>query len=288
MNNPHELLNKLVNPDLSHDDRISIGERLAHSTQIGDPRFTTSADGIPDIRWCMVNVPDHPVTCRNERGIVYGEFTLSPFAIATYPVTVAQFAAFIHAPDGFNNDAWWHGLTPQYRQQPILAQRTDINNHPRDSVSWYQAVAFARWLHAHTSDLPIPGGQIRLPLEWEWQYAAQGESNQPYPWGVWDARRANTREARTGRTTAVGMYPHGASWCGALDMSGNVWEWCLNAYSDPTHTDVSGHVTRVLRGGSFVDVADWAVCGSRFNDLPNRRLDYFGFRVVCGASIESV
>lgn len=63
-------------------------------------------------------------------------------------------------------------------------------------------------------------------------------------------------------------------------MSGNVWEWCLNEYKTPAHTGCEGHNPRVLRGGSFVDVCDWAVCGSRFNDLPNRRLDYFGFRVV--------
>jgi formylglycine-generating enzyme required for sulfatase activity len=288
---------------LSHEARAEIGRRM---NALGDvrPGVGLRQGKLPDIDWCAVPVgparTTEARTFRNERGEIYGQFRLEEFYIAKYPVTFRQFQAFVDAKDGLGQDAWWEGLTPEYRKQSVLGQRALFDNHPRDGVSWYQAVAFARWLNFKCAGetLTAPGGdgsppmiigqdaEIRLPTEWEWQYAAQGEDAageavRKYPWGAWDGRRANTREARLGGTTAVGMYPHGAAWCWALDMSGNLWEWCLNEYQHPDQAGVGGHPARVLRGGAFIDAAEWAACAERFNDLPNRRLDYFGFRVVC-------
>lgn len=293
----HHLQAMLQDDTLDHDTRAQIGEQL---DGIGDarPGVGVRSDGIPDIAWCYVDVPAEqrgiPIPFQNERGKVYGEFILEPFFIAKYLVTYQQFEAFREASDGFVSDKWWTGLTEEYHRQNVLDQRTPLHNHPRDTISWYQAVAFARWVNtqcqgeilaapANASSRSIIGEnvEIRLPLEWEWQWAAQGSDGRRYPWGNWDERFANTRACRLCRTTAVGMYPQGASWCGAMDMSGTLWEWCLNEYKDASRTAYGGHQTRVLRGGSFVDVPDYAVCALRFNDLPNRRLDYFGFRVVC-------
>ena len=85
-----------------------------------------------------------------------------------------------------------------------------------------------------------------------------------YPWGSrYESGWANIDEtARYGgdrvgdwwleQTSAVGVYPHGASSEGVLDLSGNVWEWCSNKYESPeqTQADTSGR-SRVLRGGSW-------------------------------------
>ena len=51
-------------------------------------------------------------------------------------------------PDGFNNDEWWQGLTEKYRKQKLDEQNIKFSNNPRESVSWYQCVAFTRWLNA--------------------------------------------------------------------------------------------------------------------------------------------
>jgi formylglycine-generating enzyme required for sulfatase activity len=243
------------------DARLGVGLRL---------------DGLPDIAWRYVDVPPHlrgvKAPFKNERGQVYGEFALEPFYIATYPVTYKQFQAFTDAAHGFGNDGWWQGLTEQYHKQEVLEQRTPFDNHPRDSVSWYQCVAYTRWLNAKYKGetLTNPGNssarcivgenaEIRLPLEWEWQWAAQGNDGRDYPWGDWDGRFTNTRECRLSRTTAVGMYPQGASWCGALDMRGSLWEWCLNEQEPAIRTVAAqqlGTARRVARRCS-----DWAVCG---------------------------
>jgi formylglycine-generating enzyme required for sulfatase activity len=124
--------------------------------------------------------------------------------------------------------------------------------------------------------------QIRLPTEWEWQWMAQsGVAMTAYPWGEWQVGYANTSEAGLNRTTAVGMYPHGAVECGALDVAGNLWEWCLNDYDNPETVDGYGiEESKVLRGGSFDNSQRGARSVYRYGHGPNFGLSNYGFRVV--------
>jgi formylglycine-generating enzyme required for sulfatase activity len=223
-----------------------------------------------------VDIPAGSVTLESGQ-----TFPVKPFRMSKYPVTYAQFQAFVDAPDGFYDDRWWVGLAADadHRSAPG-EQEWPIDNHPRERVSWYDAVAFCRWLSSKL------GQEVRLPTEWEWQWAAQGGDGRAYPWGNdFDASRCNTDESGLGRTTPVDAYPSGASPFGVMDMAGNVWEWCLNEYETPANTRLDGDASRVLRGGSWLNYGGLiarAVC--RFRGLPNYRgLDDFGFRVVGGA-----
>ena len=87
------------------------------------------------------------------------------------------------------------------------------------------------------------------------------------------------------RTTAVGIYPQGASPEGVLDLSRNVWEWCVNEYADPERTQREGRESRVLRGGSWYYDRDLARADDRNYGLPRFRDDDLGFRVLCGSPI---
>ena len=70
--------------------------------------------------------------------------TLPAFRIARYPVTNAQYRCFLDDPEGYAADGWWDGLgTPDRTPAP---PEWDYANHPRETVSWYEAVAFCRWL----------------------------------------------------------------------------------------------------------------------------------------------
>jgi len=162
-------------------------------------------------------------------------------------------------------------------------------------VSWYDAVAFCRWLTAQlarseTDDsealrrIKEQGWVVRLPTEWEWQFAASGGlPGRSFPWGPdWDDRLAHTKHNQINQTMAVGMYPPGASPLGALDMSGNVWEWCLNCYDTPENLDLGRGDRRVLRGGSWYHWGSYAHTGMRSRYFPDHRYDAGGFRVLCG------
>jgi iron(II)-dependent oxidoreductase len=117
-----------------------------------------------------------------------------------------------------------------------------------------------------------------------------------WPWGNrWDKARCNSLEGRVQLPTPVGVYPHGASPCGALDMVGNVWEWCLDWYDPqayaqraPAATDPRGPETgqaRAARGGSWDNLRDFARCASRGRSIPVAFPNYVGFRVVCAPNL---
>ena len=75
-----------------------------------------------------------------------------------------------------------------------------------------------------------------------------------YAWGDWQEGYANTSEAGLSRTTAVGMYPHGQAECGAVDLAGNLWDWCLNDKNKVDQISISNNEYKLLRGGSFYTI----------------------------------
>jgi hypothetical protein len=222
---------------------------------LDDPRLgvgttKTTIDGItvelPHIEWCEIPAPTGEVELKHS------------FKIGKYLVTYQQFQTFVDSGD-YDQPDWWVGFPPEYQPQAMADQYNPFDNHPRDNVSWYQAVAFTRWLTTQyqRGGLIETGVEIRLPTEQEWEYAARGTDERPYPYpGDFDATKGNTSETGIGQTSAAGLFPDGASPFGVLDMSGNLWEWCLNDYNKPEIIDGYGNAERkVLRGGSFLSIS---------------------------------
>jgi hypothetical protein len=269
---PQDVLIKQLEQDsLTHERRALIGARLA---EFGDPRpgVRLRPDGLPDIVW--VEIEAGKVKLEGVEKV----FDVKPFRIAKYPVTNVQFQAFIDAEDGYRNAAWWKGI--KQSERPAEPSWKEANS-PRETVSWYEALAFCRWLSKRT------GSKIRLPTDWEWQLAATGgDPEREYPWpGGWDATKCNSYESRSNRTSAVGIYPNGATQQGVLDMAGNVWEWCLNKHEQPgtpesLRIDNDERGQRVLRGGSWYDDPVNLRASSRGRGLAGARGDNIGFRLA--------
>jgi formylglycine-generating enzyme required for sulfatase activity len=238
-------------------------------------------DGLPDIIWCEVPAGDF-IYQRDEIR------TLPTFFMAKYPITYKQFQAFITAPDGFANATWWDGFhsdgLKQQRSGP-RDQEFKYWNHPRDRVSWYDAVAFCRWLSAHHAGKNgfVRSAEIRLPTEEEWEKAARGTDGRTYPYpGPFDPTKGNTAESKIGQTSAVGIFPEGASPYGVMDMSGNVWEWTATNFQIFKNHDVGTSYVRVLRGGSWCYWEGFASTISRIRGHPaSRNLNSSGFRLMC-------
>jgi len=268
----HVLIKQLDQDSLSHEQRALIGRKLA---EFGDsrPGVGLREDGLPDIEW--VDIPGGQVK------LEWAEmpFKVKAFRMARYLVTNMQFEAFINAEDGYRNKEWWNGIN---RSEAPAQPSWNEANAPRETVSWFEAVAFWRWLSQRT------GSKIRLPTEWEWQQAATGgDPEREYPWpGGWDATRCNSSESRLNRTSAVGMYPSGATQQGVLDMAGNVDEWCLNTYDEPEPPESlridDREARRVIRGGSWDNTPGYLRSSSRTRLYADTRYSLIGFRLAQG------
>jgi formylglycine-generating enzyme required for sulfatase activity len=197
---------------------------------------------------------------------------LSPYYIGKLEVTNGDWKKFQNDP-GYDDPKFWpNGWVVPKNQSPYWNQ---ANNHgggtpnsdqyPVLAVNWDAAVAYCNWLSAKT------GKKYRLPTEAEWEFAARGTDQRKYPWGNQiDHSYANFVGAQSFDTgQLVGYYDgskrgdfqthNGASPFGALDMAGNVMEWCSDWYSrdyykfsprkDPKGPDTGAY--RVLRGGTF-------------------------------------
>ncbi len=269
--NPQQvLLKQLQENTLSHQQRAIIGWKLE---QFADPRpgVGLGEDGLPDIAW--IEIPGGHIQLE----IGDDSFEIKPFRLAKYPVTNRQFQAFID-DGGYQSKLWWKGI----KKELSWKHRWNEANCPRETVSWYEAVAFCHWL-SHRLGTRIP---IRLPTEWEWQQAAKGgDPTYKYPWGKeWDATRCNSIESRLNRTTFVGLYPSGGTPQGAMDMGGNVWEWCLNTYNAPSEQaalriNISSK-SRVIRGGSFYNGSIDLRSSVRYGHSANCKNLGLGFRLA--------
>jgi formylglycine-generating enzyme required for sulfatase activity len=158
-----------------------------------------------------------------------GRVRIGAFHIDRYPVTNAQFKAFLDASHYRPRDD--HNFLRHWERGAPLR---GWENKPVTWVSIEDARAYAQW-----------AGK-RLPHEWEWQYAAQGTDGRRFPWGnEWNAAAVPT--ASTAREMPppddVDAHPSGASPFGVMDLVGNVWQW-TDEFTD-THTRAA-----ILRGGN--------------------------------------
>ena len=230
---------------------------------------------LPLLEWCEVPAGHlHWSAAGENGGSGPQQRRVAAFRISRYPVTNAQFAAFVSDPQGYANGRWWPPAAGDWREQNPGPRPATFSNaqRPREQVTWYEAIAFCNWLGDRL------GLGVSLPTSLQWMRAARGDDRRRFPWGdEFDLLRCNVRESFIRMTTQVSRYREGASPCGAQDMAGNVWEWCRDA--EPGGKGAPGS-KRLIHGGSFLSEAERAVIDFRYALAPERAHASIGFRLV--------
>jgi len=160
--------------------------------------------------------------------------SLPAYWIDKYPVTNAQYARFVAATSRRPPLHWKNNRIPQGE-----------NLHPVTMITWYDAVAYAKW-----------AGK-RLPTEAEWEKSGRGTDGRRWPWGnKMEPQRLNTYYS-VGSATNVNAYPAGASPYGVMDLAGNVDEWTADDFAPYPGTDAPADVFqgKVARATSDKDQA---------------------------------
>ena len=239
---------------------------------------------------------------------VHGVTITKPFYMGKYEVTQAEYEEYCN-----------------YGEDKPSSSDGDGDNYPAYYVSWYDALVYCNkrsiaeeltpcysindltnpedWGDVPTSinstwnsvECNWNANGYRLPTEAEWEYAARAGDNTvdsltysgtsdvnklgDYAWYGSDSKYT-THEVGTKLPNAFGLY----------DMSGNVWEWCWNWYTDSYDTTTEGESDptgssagsyRVRRGGGWNGISDLCAVSCRRSERPDIRYNNFlGFRVV--------
>jgi formylglycine-generating enzyme required for sulfatase activity len=252
--------------------------------------------------------------------------------ISRYPVTNAQFAVFV-TDEGYDDPSYWNEARQagiwqnskvkgrwddQPRGKPFdFGEPFNLANHPVVGITWYEALAFSRWLTRKwlKEGRILKDQEVRLPSEAEWEKAARGGEQIPenavigppwkpepkpglkpnpqpqrnYPWGDEDScepNLANFDQTGIGATSAVGCFPAGAGPYGVLELNGNVWEWTCSVYKEYLYNPKDGREaldskdSRVLRGGAWKGTVEYLRASYRIVVDPYDRNFNLGFRVV--------
>lgn len=272
---------------------------ISETEAIAPPEKTSISTAMPED---MVHIPAGEFQMgsnhkdENTQGDLAKTVHVDAFCMDKYPVTNAQYKRFIIAVPV------WNKPSRRLHQQRLIKRRFrtkpeyqsfdkyylkdwDGDNypegkgdHPVTHVSWYAAMAYARWIGK------------RLPTEAEWEKAARGGlTGKKYPWGDKLDPEKTLIDKSVGETISVGKYP--ANNYGLYNMVGNVWEWCLDEY-DPdsfqsvtTQKLIAGENTkedldhiisnfwevktkRILRGGSLLNTASPVQTTAKCNNHP--------------------
>ena len=241
------------------------------------------------------------------------EVTISNFSMGKYPVTNKEYCLFLNSQgnqieeglpwmtlNGYNSDKYCGIIQISSRPEKYEIKK-DFSDRPAVFVSWYGAIAYCNWLSEQECLTPcygpkdrrgVPSDWIkrngyRLPTEAEWEYACRAGSENRYYWGdemndeyCWYKDNSNDIYHIVGMKIANGF--------GLCDMSGNVWEWCNDLFSNYRNNPIenpvgpSEGIKRIIRGGSFCCEVNDCSSSSRSSSDPDKDEVYgdFGFRIV--------
>jgi len=284
---------------------------IEKAVEIKDNTTTTTIENLPE----MVFVKGGTFMMGSEDGEddekPVHQVTLTDYYIGKYEVTNAEYAEFI-----FDYGQSTTKATSDYPNQIMIKDSkvtysgsydwglhqsgtkwtpaTGYEDYPVINVTWYGAYEYCKWLTEKT------GKTYQLPSEAQWEYAAGGgastgsatrtkwagtSSEKKLGTYAWYESNSNSKTHKVGTKTANSL--------GIYDMSGNVWEWCLDWYSSTYYTsaavknpvNLTTSSYRVYRGGSWYSSASFCRIANRYYINPAYYLNGIGFRFVFSPSL---
>jgi formylglycine-generating enzyme required for sulfatase activity len=265
-------------------------ERLAPDR---DPCLAITLVKIPEGSFEM-GTPSEEVERNSNEGPQH-EVSLQKFWMGQTPITQAQWREVASWQEQ-EGEHWGREINPNPSR---FSDQGDSDNRPVEQVSWFDAMEFCNRLSQRT------GRVYTLPSEAQWEYACRAGSTTPFHFGTTitpelanyngNYTYANgPKGVHREQTTPVASFPANA-W-GLHDMHGNVREWCLDhwhriyegapsngsAWLDPVKSEEEDNKkSRLLRGGSWVDVPGGCRSALRGRSRPGSAYFLVGFRVVC-------
>ena len=268
--------------------RARAGQLLA---QVGDPReFVISVD---EMHFCYI--PSGPFWMGSGTDEHLNDSLSYSYWMSQFPITNAQFTHFV-AAGGYDIAAFWTEAQAVDRWQDGTAQDWhsrgwrnqphdygspyNLPNHPVVGITWYESLAFTRWLGQHWQEKGVLPGNwaVYLASEAEWEKAAKGGleipdepliepvsriqhaeigrhsrqtnpfPNRVTPWaGDAEPNRANYQATGIEATNAAGCFANGATVYGCEEMCGNVWEWTRSQYRDYPYQAHDGRETERIK-----------------------------------------
>jgi formylglycine-generating enzyme required for sulfatase activity len=208
---------------------------------------------------------------------------ISSFWIGETPITREQYQTYLRENNNVNTPSFWLDDRFSHPQQPVVG------------VSWDDAVSFCEWLQKET------GLNVVLPTEAQWEYVARSSDGRRYPWGnetLDETRACFGRDENSGSPCIVGSFINGRGYFETLDQSGNVWEWCRDAWNEDAYQNRSQELEqcvsdpvnisedtrwRSLRGGGWDNSGEetkYLQSAYRMGNLKNIQHWAHGFRVA--------
>ncbi len=316
---------------LPASQRVQAGAVLG---QLGDPRPTVTS--LNEMHFCYV--PGGPFWLgRTDQAGLY-EGLMDPFWLSLFPVTQAQFAQFVNAggyvladywPEAAAVERWRPGEVQDWAQRGwrsgpfAYGNPFNLPNHPVVGITWYEALAFTRWLTQRWQQQQLlpEGWEVQLPTEVAWEKAARGglqipqrplilsaadamrdplpvvaltknpAPQRPYPGQTsLTPQNANVNDTAVATSSAVGCFPQ-SSPVGCQEMCGNVWEWTKSRFRPYPYLaedgrealDVKLYDQMVLRGGAYWSDTRAANSTFRARRSPNDQNSSYGFRLMLAA-----
>jgi formylglycine-generating enzyme required for sulfatase activity len=285
---PEVFLTQVAATTMPTTTTATVPDPTAGPTVTPLPAWVPELVEVPAGSFLMGSTDADPMADMNEKP--QHSVELETYWIGKTEVTNAQFRPFVEG-DGYTNRDYWTEAGWAWREENNITEPEFWNDptwsgadQPVVGISWFEAIAYCRWLSART------GIEFYLPSEAEWEKAARGTEGLIWPWGnTWEAGRTNSKETGLNQTTPVGQFPSGASPYGALDMAGNVGEWCATQWEkeypyQPENEWLRAYLdedaSRVLRGGSWQYGQKYVRGADRVSNEPLYRLIRIGMRVA--------